>query len=148
MLLVSRRGCRGTPTTASHTQSYTVFRIFPISAQCGTVRVNHLQPRSRLTVGARYWSPHDVAARAAPAAAAMSFNSANRPSSAIPETVWPPRESDHDTGRLIKNMAFFTIFGWGVKATQMAILMETKLSRYTPEMKAITKRKWIGESTE
>ena len=66
--------------------------------------------------------------------------------SSIPDKVWPPRASDHDNRRLALNMIASTIFGFAVKATQIGILMETKLVHYTPEMKAITKKRWIGES--
>ena len=44
-------------------------------------------------------------------------------------------------------MAGFTLFGWAVKATQNQILMETKMIHMSPEMKAITKRRMVGELT-
>ena len=131
--------CRSTPTPMTADPG-TPYSIFPISGQCGTRQATALHHRS--CTGEAYTTTTVV-----PPSSIMAFSSANRSPAPLPEKVWPPRESDHDTGRLIKNMAFFTIFGWGVKATQMAILMETKLARYTPEMKAITKKKWIGESS-
>ncbi|ORX40836.1 hypothetical protein BD324DRAFT_612243 [Kockovaella imperatae] len=77
----------------------------------------------------------------------MSSSSTRSPSySSSADKVWPPRQSDHSNSRLAFNMITSTMFGLGVKATQVAILMETKLYHYTPEMKAITKIKWLVPS--